>query len=313
MSTGKFMIEKLVPTSILVMLREELETLKEKYGVEHETVVIRCDTTTKQGYVNRCLFLHDDHYSKIYLVSTTIPTHEEYNRYPEFFKGKYEALRLAVQSGAGVNLMFKKVLESRNQDLNVNQTKGPSMAEISIKSDIMEYEKDVDIIQQILKTTQGEIHLTISEEIDGETLYTHFLFNKGVLTEKYGDKYESTNDIVKLYALEEFVNSGAKEYEFDVVFNPEYLNKLEYHLWHNPDISIRDANPITHPSGMFSDVQDVEVVAVNWKAEDALSVTVVIPQHLANKMEGKTYALHPTLIKLGGVEKIGNCYLLPQL
>lgn len=187
------------------------------------------------------------------------------------------------------------------------------MAAITINSNVTNYEKDVDLIQHILRNSQGKIHLTICEEIDGENLYSHFIFNKGVLTERYGDKFETANDPVKLYHLEDFVNSGAKEYEFDVVFNPEYLNKLEYHLWHNPDISIRDANPITHPSGMFSDVQDVEVVAVNWKAEDALSVTVVIPQHLANKMEGKTYALHPTLIKLGGVEKIGNCYLLPQL
>lgn len=118
MSTGKFMIEKLVPTSILVMLREELETLKEKYGVEHETVVIRCDTTSKPGYVGRCLFLHDVDYSQIHLVYTCMPTREEYDLYPEFFAGKSEALRLNVQSGDTVKSMFKKVLKSRNNILN---------------------------------------------------------------------------------------------------------------------------------------------------------------------------------------------------
>lgn len=187
------------------------------------------------------------------------------------------------------------------------------MATITIKSDIINYEKDIDLIQYILRNSKGEIHLTIREEIDGENLYSHFNFKNGTLAERYGDKFDTTNDPVKLYCLEDFVNSGAKIYEFDVDFEVEHLKKLEYHLWQNPDISIRDANPITHPSAMFSDVQDVEVVSVNWKGDAALTVSVNIPFHLATKMEGKTYKLHPTLIKLGAVEKIGNCYLLPQV
>lgn len=187
------------------------------------------------------------------------------------------------------------------------------MATITVKSDIMSSEKDVDLIQHILRYSQGQIHLTISEEIDGEDLYTHFLFDKGVLKEQYGDKYESTNDIVKLYALEEFVNSGVKECSFDVEFPIEYLKKLEYHLFREPDVLIGDANPLTHPSSMFAENYEIEVKGSNWESEDKLTVTFDIPSHIAKKMEGKIYKLYPTLIKLGDVEKIGNCYLLPKI